>query len=65
MTLPAGGDPIHDLATVNAQLARLGIAPVCTDAEAYECYDEADWPRLVELSRARLLAGSRQLRGIV
>jgi len=62
---PAGGDPLADLATVNAQLGRLGVDPVATVDEAAALWEPDTWADLVDCSRGRLRAAVRALRGIV
>jgi len=63
--IPNPGDALHDLAVVNAQLARIGCPPLWTVNEAAALWPPADLPGLVELSRQHLRAVAWKLRGIV
>jgi hypothetical protein len=61
---PAGGDPLADLATVNSQLRRLGVAPIVSVDEARD-YPPDLVPALVDTSRRYLVHVSDQLAGLI
>ena len=64
-SIPAGTDPLGELAAVNAQLDRIGCPPLWTVNEAAALWPPDDIPGLVELSRQHYRAVVWQLRGML